>query len=256
MTRLIALALASGIVGLGGACGGPQATGDAASPSSSLPADASAPLSVPPMVAANPDCGVDDAYIAAPAWSGKKPSLPPLPEFGNTAFKYGEVFTVAGAIHALRSRFESAELEKRDITIVGIIVDTNAARAPRCAVHRIGIADPKGCTTEVPTFTIGDEHAPPSAPRIRVAGWASSFANVYEAQIVNGAAGGARLHSDAAWAVEVPWPLPAVGAKVRVTGRYGTAFTKSTSGVLRDPNGILTFVKLETVVPPPKPFAF
>jgi hypothetical protein len=62
---------------------------------------------------------------------------------------------------------------------------------------------------------------------------------------------------DELWAVDVPYPLPSVGAKVKVTGRYGTVFAKSSAGLVTDPsNGIMTYGSIETLEPPTEPAAF
>ena len=70
-----------------------------------------------------------------------------------------------------------------------------------------------------------------------------TFANVWDAQQAK-----AKRWDDAMWAVRVPWPLPAVGTKVKVTGRYAFTFTKSSTGISSDPRtGILTYATLEIV---------
>src|SRR5262249_26547902 len=59
---------------------------------------------------------------------------------------------------------------------------------------------------------------------------------------------------DEFWAVDIPNPVPNVGAKVQITGNYGVSFSKSTSGVETDPShGIMTYAKLNYVEPPPEP---
>jgi len=61
-------------------------------------------------------------------------------------------------------------------------------------------------------------------------------------------------YRDDRWGVEVPIPLPAIGAKVRVHGRYGFMFTKSSTGVVSDPeNGVFTVASVDTVVPASTP---
>ena len=57
--------------------------------------------------------------------------------------------------------------------------------------------------------------------------------------------------------MDVPFPLPAVGAKVKVTGKYGYTFTKSSTGLVSDPNnGVITFSKSEEIEAAPQPAAF
>src|SRR5690606_38700431 len=58
---------------------------------------------------------------------------------------------------------------------------------------------------------------------------------------------------DDIWNVDVPYPLPAVGAKVKVTGKYGLVFSKASTGLVTDPvNGVLTHEKREVVEPAPE----
>jgi hypothetical protein len=50
------------------------------------------------------------------------------------------------------------------------------------------------------------------------------------------------------WLVDVPYPIPAAGTKVKVKGRYGFLFTRSSTGIVADPkNGVLTYGALEVV---------
>jgi hypothetical protein len=191
-------------------------------------------------------CGVE-AYQPAPAWSGRPSALAPPPTLPDSPQRVGDAYTVAGALHALSSRFGGAALAK-DITIVGVIVDTNVARAPKCALHRTGVADPPGCVTEIPTFSIADAPGAPPAGRIPVMGWASNFAQVFEARLGYQAHPPKKPYIDELWGVELPYPLPTVGAKVKVTGRYAVHFTRSSTGLVADPtHGILTFTKAEYV---------
>ena len=232
------------------ACGGehktvaakPQATAVAiASATASACADAPTP---------------SDSYTPQAAWSGRAASIPDPPTLPTTPLRVGDAYTVYGAIRALHS-IDAAEKLAHEITIVGYIVDTNLARAPKCAIHHTGHADPIGCTSEIPTFTIADEKtAAPSAPRIRVMGWASNFPNVYEAYLKERAHGHDKL-MDEIWARELPSPLPAVSAKVKVTGRYGMVFSLASSGLDVDPrSGILTYTRAETLEPATTPASF
>ncbi|MBX3226256.1 MAG: hypothetical protein KIT84_43285 [Labilithrix sp.] len=191
-----------------------------------------APVRAPPE-----DCDAGHEIAAAPA--GPKPPLPAVPDIQDAPARDGDVFSVAAAIHALRSAVESAELARGPITIEGYIIDTNLARAPKCAIHRAGVRDPAGCDAELPAFTLGDRRgqAPGANDVVRVMGWASSHAQVFEARQQGG-----RSYVDALWGIELPSPLPAVGAKVRVTGRYAETFSKSSRGVVTDRySGILTY---------------
>jgi hypothetical protein len=204
--------------------------------------------------------GEDEPYKPAPAWSGRKASLPAPPALPQKPVKAGDSYTVFGAIHHLRSRIHDKEVTGKDITITGYIVESNIPTAPMCAVHKTGKKDPDDCKDiPIPTFAIADEKGDTSGPRIRVLGWASNFANVYEAYVkYKGKKDPPKeLYRDEVWSVEVPFPLPSVGAKVRVTGRYGYTFTKASSGIVSDPqSGVLTFTKLEVLEPAPEPASF
>jgi hypothetical protein len=212
--------------------------------------------SAPSPAAEDSDCG--DTYVAQPAWSGSKPKLPVPPELSSEPQKIGDAYTVHGAVHALRSRFESAELTK-EVSVIGFIVDTNLPRVDKCALHKTGIADPPGCDTEIPSFTIADTKDATKGERIAVLGWASNFSKVFEAHLryQKLSAPPAQLYQDPIWAVDVPFPLPSVGAKVKVTGKYGFTFTKSSRGISADPkNGIVTVRRVEYLEPAPAPAKF
>jgi hypothetical protein len=208
--------------------------------------------SVTPSASASSACGDAapmDSYQPATAWSGRAANVPDPPTLPTSALRVGSAYTVYGALRALHGIDANIDLQ-HDIEIVGFIVDTNLARAPKCALHHTGVADPAGCNSEIPTFTIADEPlAADTAPRIRVMGWASNFPNVYEAYLKDRAHNGsARL--DEVWAREIPVPLPAVGAKVKVTGRYGALFALSSAGITSDPrNGIMTAKRTEYLAP-------
>lgn len=202
----------------------------------------------------------DEPYKPTPAWSGRKASLPAPPALPTSPIKAGDAYTVYGAVHQLRSRLHTADVTAKDITLVGYIVDSNMSRAPACAVHKTGKKDPDGCTTEIPAFVLADtkdaKADDPKVPHIKVMGWASNFANVYEAleKYKNLKEPPKELLKDELWAVDMPFPLPAVGAKVKVTGHYGVNFAKSSNGIAADPlNGIMTYGKIEEVEPAPEP---
>ena len=221
----------------------------------------SAPQSPPPVAPTASVAGpapqtkpCEDDYRPAAAPSGEKPELPPIPELVDLPKKSGDAFTVFGATHALRSRYESADVTKSEVTVVGWIVDSNVTRAPKCAWHKTGVADPEGCSAEIPAFVIADEKdTKPDDPvkaHIKVLGWARNWAAVFDATArykgLN--APPKALYKDEVWGVDVPYPIPAAGTKVKVKGRYGFIFTKSSSGIVSDPkNGILTYSSLEVV---------
>ena len=61
-------------------------------------------------------CGSgDEPYKPAPAWSGRKPALPPVPALKSSPIKVGDAYTVHGAIHHLRSRLHDKEVTAKDI---------------------------------------------------------------------------------------------------------------------------------------------
>jgi hypothetical protein len=217
-------------------------------------------------------CGDEnDKYKPTPAFSGAKANLPPVPQLPTNPIRVGDSYSIYGAIHQLRSRYHSAEVTQKDISITGYIVDTNIANAPPCAVHATGKKDPDDCKTEIPTFWIADAKGDKAGQKMRVMGWASNFANVYDAmQKYKGlkdppkppptpdlAGKPGYLVQDELWAVSIPYPLPAIGAKVKVTGRYGIIFGKSSAGIVSDPtSGVMTYGTIDTLEPPPEPAAF
>jgi hypothetical protein len=185
------------------------------------------------------------------------PDLPAVATLSTAPLKIGDAFTVRGAVHALNARERDPRLDQ-PITIVGVIVDTNLARAPKCAVHKTGRADPPNCVAEIPAFTLADD-ADAHSPRVRALGWASNFANVYEAFLLyrGHATAPARLYQDELWAGDIPFPLPAPGARVRVTGRYGANFMRGSNGLITDADfGIITVDKVEMLERAPTPATF
>jgi len=225
------------------------ACGAAPPPVAPAPAPAAAKTS-----AAADRCEDDGPYQKLEPARGPAPNLPPVPELPGAPHKIGADYTVHGAVYALNSRYHGAEVAG-DITIVGVIVATNLDSAPKCAVHRTGRRDPDGCQAEVPSFTIADDAQ--SQHRIQVLGWASSFATVFEAELKYKALRGAPLATplrDDLWGSDVPYPLPSTGAKVRVRGRYGFTFSKSSRGLVIDPqNGVFTLLSVETLEPSKTP---
>lgn len=206
--------------------------------------------------------GADEPYKPAPAWSGRKPNLPSPPTLNAAPIKVGDAYTIQGASHHLRSRMHDKEVTKSPIAITGYIVEENISTAPACAVHKSGKADPEDCKSEIPSFWIADEKgAGPDKPRIRVLGWAKNFATVYDAmekyKNLKDPPNEKQVVKDEVWQVDVPFPLPAKGAKVKVTGQYGFTFTKASGGLVSDPvNGVLTFQKYEVLEPAPEKVSF
>ncbi len=231
------------------------------------------------MLLAMPACGPkDEPYKAQPAYSGKPVKMPDVPTLPARAVKVGDAYTVWGAVHHLRSRVHDVDVKGKDITIIGYIVKTNLPDAPVCAVHKTGKGDPDGCKPPIPAFWIADEKGDAkttikvitlSAARfgvdidekgdakttIKVMGFASNFAQLYDAiEKYKKAKDGDPLVQDEFLGQPVPRPVPAADAKVKVTGNYGFAYTRATSGIETDPRfGILTFQKIEYIEPPPTP---
>lgn len=202
-------------------------------------------------------CGSnEEPYQAAPAWTGQKASLPSPPTV-SVQIKNGEAYTVAGVQHHLRSSIHSEEVNKKEITIEGYIVESNIEGAPACALHPTGKKDPDGCKTEIPSFWIADTKGG-KGPKIRVLGFARNFAVVYDAMKKYKGLKEAPKEAikDDVYNVDLPYPLPAVDAKVRVTGTYGFTSTGGT-GLVSDPtNGIMSYKKLTVVEAAPKPASF
>jgi hypothetical protein len=213
----------------------------------------------------------DDVYKASPVYSGKKADLPAVPTLPNTPLKVGDAYTIFGAIHQMRSLYHSADVTKKDITIQGYIVDTNIAAAPSCAIHPIGKKDPDDCKTEIPSFWIADTKGDKSAQKIRVIGWASNFANVNEAMTKYKGAKDPPKHAekqdnagkpgylvqDDVWNLDIPYPIPAVGERVKITGKYGTNSTRASGGLVADPqSGVFTYGTMDMLEPPTEPAAF
>ena len=201
----------------------------------------------------------EDAYKATPAYSGRKPNLPPVPSLPTTPINVGDAYTIYGAGHQLRSEIHSSEVPAKDISIVGYITRTNLGDAPDCAIHAVGKQDPDGCKAPIPTFWISDTKGDANKPggqAIQVLGWARNFSVVYEAVQKYKSLTDApkELVKDEQWSVDVPFPLPAVGAKVKVTGSYGYTFSRSSTGMVSDPEmGVMNYKHMETLEPPTAP---
>jgi hypothetical protein len=179
-------------------------------------------------------------------------ALPPVPELPKRPLKEGDAFTVWGASYSLRSRAHRKDVVHpgdRALAITGYITKTNLAEAPKCAVHPAGRADAPDCRSPIPTFWLGDTKDAAPADCIRVLGWAANFPQIFSA-IASFDRKQSAAYSDDIWGVEIPNPLPAVGAKVTVHGSYGTTFTKASTGMDVEPQmGILTYDRLELLEP-------
>jgi hypothetical protein len=220
-------------------------------------------LGVAALLGALAGCGGDDnPYKPQPAWSGKRASLPPPATLPSTPIKTGDAYTVYGAIHQLRSLIHSKDVTANPISVTGYIIDSNIPRAPDCAIHKTGKADPPNCSPEVPSFWIADDKGATKGPKIRIVGWARNFAVIYDAmksyakvkpgeqpkdkEIVN----------DDILNIAVPFPLPAVGAKVKITGAYNVAKTVVSDMVSEPQGGVMALQKMEQIEAAPAPAAF
>lgn len=204
--------------------------------------------------------GDDNPYKPQPAWSGKKANMPSPPSIPSTPIKSGDGYTVYGAIHQLRSLLHAKDVTAQPITITGYIVDSNLGRAPECAIHKTGKADPEKCAPEVPSFWIADDKGNTKGPKIRIVGWARNFAVVCDAmknynKLKPGEAPKEPTKDDIL-NVELPNPLPSVGAKVKITGSYNIAKTVVSDMVSEPLGGVMALQKMETAEPAPSPAAF
>jgi hypothetical protein len=196
-------------------------------------------------------CGPDEVkYTPRPAYSGAKADLPPVPNVPKKPIKNGDAYTVWGASYYLRSPVHRKDVAGKKLTIAGYIVKTNLAEAPRCAIHKGGKADPENCKPPIPAFWLGDSKDAPESETIKVMGWASNFAQIFDAitEFDKGKPNAEQL--DTFWQVKIPNPLPAVAEKVTVTGEYSTTFTKSSTGAEADPfMGMLSYEEMTVAEP-------
>lgn len=217
------------------------------------PAQPAAPAA--PLASAAPEPCLEPIEPAAPAATIVK--LPELPvvRLDKEPIRYDdENYTVWGASHYLRSRPHYDEVTRESIRITGYVTKTNLPDAPACAVHRVGKADPEDCKAPLPTFWLGDSPDAPERDCIQVLGFASNFAQIYDAiqMMDRGKAG--ETYIDVFWGTALPNPLPARGAKVSVQGRYGRTFNKASSGSVSEPTmGILSFEEMLTLEPAADP---
>jgi hypothetical protein len=184
--------------------------------------------------------------LAPPSTTNVTPvSVPagmPIPELELRKVHEGDAFTVWGASSYLRSRNHSSEVTAQPIAITGYIVKTNLMEAPRCALHRGGIADPLDCYPPLPAFWICDEPNATLSECIKVMGFASNYAEVLEAMRVADSKRAAEPYRDTFSGQLIPNPLPVAGAKWTVHGSYGVSFDMAATGPEFDPiMGILGY---------------
>lgn len=214
----------------------------------------SIPLSVLAACTTLAGCGGDEVkYEPRPAYSGQKASLPAVPNVPKKPIKNGDAYTIWGASYSLRSRVHRKEVAGKKLTLVGYIAKTNLADAPKCAVHKGGKADPENCKPPIPAFWVCDAKDAPLNECVKVMGWASNFAQVYEAITEFDKGKEDAEYNDTFWGVKIPNPLPAVGAKVSVTGTYGVTFSQSSTGAEADPvMGLMSLQEMKELEPAPE----
>jgi hypothetical protein len=199
----------------------------------------------------------ENPYKPQPAWSGRAASLPAPPSLPSTPIKAGaDSFTVYGAVHQLRSLIHSKDVTAQPISITGYIVDSNIPRAPDCAIHKTGKADPEGCSPEVPSFWIADEKGNAKGIKVRIVGWARNFAVIYDAMVaykkVKPGDQPKEPVTDDMLNVPLPFPLPSVGAKVKVTGSYNFGKTVVSDMVSEPIGGVMALQKMDELEPAPE----
>jgi hypothetical protein len=199
-------------------------------------------------------CGGEEVkYEPKPAVSGAKAQLPPVPNVAKKPLKAGDAYTIFGASYSLRSRVHRKEVVGKKISLTGYITKTNLADAPECAVHKGGKADPEDCKPPVPTFWLGDTKDAPEGDTIKVLGWASNFAQIFDAIEEFDKGKEDAEHLDTFWGINTPKPLPAQGAKVTVTGTYSTTFMQASAGAEADPyQGILSYQEMTVIEEAPE----
>jgi hypothetical protein len=203
-------------------------------------------------------CGGEEVkYEPRPAPSGQKANLPAVPNVPNKPIKNGDAYTVWGASYYLRSRVHRKEVAGKKLSIQGYIVKTNLPDAPECAVHKGGKADPEDCKAPIPAFWLGDTKDAPESETIKVMGWASNYAQLFDAiekyDKVKDGEQPKEPHLDTFWGVNVPFPIPSKGAKVTVNGDYSTTFGRSSTGAEADPiMGLMTLDKITYQEPAPE----
>jgi hypothetical protein len=196
-------------------------------------------------------CGGEEIkYEPRKPTAGVKASLPPVPNVPQKPIKQGDGYTIWGASYHLRSRVHRKEVAGKKLTLTGYITKTNLLEAPECAVHKGGEADPEDCKPPIPAFWIGDTKDATEADSIKVMGWASNFAQIFDAIDEYDSKGEEGEHLDTFWGIKVPNPLPAKGAKVTVSGNYSTTFTGASAGAEADPiMGLMHYQEMKVLEP-------
>jgi hypothetical protein len=225
-------------------------------------------LAIVAVVATSSACGpTEKPYEAKAAYSGKKPTLPQPPTLPNKNKKEGDAYTIWGAIHDIRSQVHRKDFEGKDTTLVGYIVKVNWAEAckdemkreqgehcvPKCAIHKAGKEDPAGCDAPIPTFWVADSKDEQDWAKnaIPVMGFASNFAQMYSF-IEDLKTDDKATRLDPWSGVEMPAPLPNLGGKIKVKGKFDFTATVGSKGATSNPRtGVLTWRGQEWLEPPP-----
>lgn len=196
-------------------------------------------------LATQPLAAATRPVTSAPTLPALEKPLPglPTPKLAMQPLRSGAAYTVWGAGYALRSRQHRRKVTDQPIAVTGYVVKTNLAKAPRCAVHHAGIGDAYDCRAEIPAFWLGDRLDAPESDCIKVMGFASNYAQLFEAIRQADSQNPDVPYTDSFWGQSIPNPLPAAGAKLTVRGNYGLTFVKASSGAERDPvMGLMDFV--------------
>jgi len=152
------------------------------------------------------------------------------------------------------------DVTAQPISIVGYVVKSNILDAPECAIHKTGKKDPENCNPEIPSFWIADDKGSVNGPKVRVVGWARNFAVVYDAMVAYQKLKDSEKPKDPIMDdmlnVQVPFPLPAVGEKVRVTGAYNIARTVVSDMVSEPTGGVIAMTAVDQLEPATEPAKF
>ncbi|MFO0554905.1 MAG: hypothetical protein U0271_41395 [Polyangiaceae bacterium] len=157
---------------------------------------------------------------------------------------------------------------------------------PKCAVHEKGKGDDKGddikdqgkappgkapakdakdkpkadepeCIAPVPAFWIAETNTVTDTTElIKVVDWATNFAGIYSAIVEYDKESDpekrAAIKVDDSYGKTIPNPIPAVGAKVKITGKYGKSYDMSTSTIADPRFGIMAARSIEVVEQAPE----
>ncbi len=218
-----------------------------------------------------PGCGGEvPTYQKKGSPSGRAAELPTPPRLPDKKKKDGDAYTIFGVVHDLHSKVHREDVNNQKISLVGYIVKTNLGKCtddskafdercvPACAVHEQGKADPQDCIAPVPAFWIadakgGDDAKAGTTEMVAVMGWASNFAAIYSAIEEYDKATTLEKQREIKFvdtfsSKPLPNPLPAVGAKVKVTGTYGQTY-KGSGNAAEPKFGIMSLETIEYLEP-------